>query len=92
MSRIGTRLRLPQPDRSFVEYEVGPPNPFTAPRRPIRSRVALAAAHVVGAQEGMRSIAHLARAFVLADRAHLLDDPELAAHRMRHVLALAGVE
>ena len=30
--------------------------------------------------------------FVLADQAGLLRDPELASERMRHVLALAGVE
>jgi hypothetical protein len=47
---------------------------------------------MVGAQEGMRSVPHLARLFVLADRARLLEDPELACARMRRLLALAGVE
>jgi hypothetical protein len=47
---------------------------------------------MVGGQEGTRSIVHLAELLVLADRAGLLLDPELAAGRMRHVLALAGVE
>lgn len=46
---------------------------------------------MVGAQEGSRSIVHLAELFILADRAGLLRDPELAVTRMRHVLALAGV-
>jgi len=47
---------------------------------------------MVGAQEGARSIVHLADLFILADRAGLLRDPDLAVFRMRHVLALAGVE
>ncbi len=46
---------------------------------------------MVGGQEAMRSVVHLADLFVLADRAQLLDDPELASARIRHVLALAGV-
>jgi hypothetical protein len=47
---------------------------------------------MVGGAESARSIPHLARLLVLADRAGLLADGELAAARMRHVLALAGVE
>jgi hypothetical protein len=47
---------------------------------------------MVAGQEGMRSIVHLAELFRLADRARLLEDPELAAERMRRLLALAGVE
>ena len=47
---------------------------------------------MVGGQESARSIVHLAELFRLADRAGLLADPELAAARMRHVLALAGIE
>ena len=46
---------------------------------------------LVGGLESARSIVHLAELFVLADRAGILRDPELAADRMRHVLALAGV-
>ena len=46
---------------------------------------------MVGGQEGGRSVLHLAELFVLADRAGLLVDPELASARMRHVLALAGI-
>ena len=47
---------------------------------------------MVGGQESARSITHLAELLMLADRAGLLRDPELAARRMRHILALAGVE
>jgi len=46
---------------------------------------------MIGGQESARSIAHLAEIFRLADRAGLLDDPELATARMRLVLSLAGV-
>jgi len=46
---------------------------------------------MVGGQEGARSVTHLAQLFVLADRAGLLHAPDLAAERMRHVLAVAGV-
>ncbi len=47
---------------------------------------------MVGAQESARSIIHLSRLFMLADQAGILRDPDLAAARMRHVLALAGIE
>jgi len=40
--------------------------------------------------ESARSVVHLAELFVLADRARLLSDPELAGARMRAVLVLAG--
>lgn len=46
---------------------------------------------MIGGAEGSRSIVHLAELFVLADRAGLLADPELAAERMKPVLALAGI-
>jgi len=46
---------------------------------------------MIGGLESTRSITHLAELFVLADQAGLLRDPELAAQRMRHVLALAGI-
>jgi len=46
---------------------------------------------MVGGLESARNVLHLAELFVLADRAGLLADPELASARMRHVLALAGV-
>ena len=47
---------------------------------------------MVGGKEAARSVTHLAELFVLADRAGLLRDPELAAARMRAVLELAGLE
>ena len=47
---------------------------------------------MVGGLESGRSVLHLAELFVLADQAGLLRDPELASARMRHVLALAGVQ
>jgi hypothetical protein len=47
---------------------------------------------MVGGQQSARSLPHLAELFRLADRAGLLADPELAARRMRSVLATHGVE
>lgn len=47
---------------------------------------------MVGGMESARSVLHLVQVFVLADRAGLLQDPELAAHRMRAFLRLAGVD
>jgi hypothetical protein len=46
---------------------------------------------MIGGQQSARSIVHLAELFRLADAARVLRDPELAASRMRQVLALAGV-
>jgi hypothetical protein len=46
---------------------------------------------MVGGQEGARSVTHLSELFVLADRAGLLHDPDLAAERMLRVLSVAGV-
>jgi len=46
---------------------------------------------MVGGLEDSRSVVHLAELFVLADRAGLLRDPELAGTRIRQVMALAGV-
>lgn len=47
---------------------------------------------MIGGLEGARSVSHMARTLVLADRAGLLVDPERAAVRMRAVLAVAGIE
>lgn len=47
---------------------------------------------MVGGMEGMRSVIHLAELFRLADQAGVLRDPELAVHRMKLTLALAGGE
>jgi len=41
--------------------------------------------------ESARSVAHLCELFVLADKAGVLRDPEVAAERMRKFLVLAGV-
>ncbi len=73
---------------------------FGAPTRFYKTGVVFAAylnghqAHfrLVGGLESARSVVHLARQFVLMDQAGLLRDPDLAAARMRRVLALAGVE
>jgi hypothetical protein len=46
---------------------------------------------MVGGQESARSILHLAEVFRLADQARLFRDPELAAKRMRHLLATHGI-
>jgi len=47
---------------------------------------------MVGGMESARSIVHLARILALADQARLLRFPDLAASRMRKVLAVAGIE
>ena len=46
---------------------------------------------MVGGLESGRSAVHLGTLFVLADKAGLLRDAELAVDRIRHVMALAGV-
>ena len=46
---------------------------------------------MVAGMESARSAVHLAAVFRLADQAGLFPDPELAADRMRGVMALAGV-
>ena len=47
---------------------------------------------MVGGQQSTRSLVHLAELFRLADAANLLEQPELAVHRMQTLLALHGVE
>ncbi len=46
---------------------------------------------MVGGQQSARSLQHLAELFRLADVAGVLVQPELAAHRMRTLLALHGI-
>jgi hypothetical protein len=46
---------------------------------------------MVGGQQSARSCLHLAELFRLADAAGLLADPDLAASRMRHVMAVHGI-
>ncbi len=47
---------------------------------------------MIGGQESARSLKHLAELFRLADKAGLLADPELAAARMKRVLAIHGLD
>ncbi len=47
---------------------------------------------MVGGQQSTRSLLHLADLFRLADAGNLLRDPDLAARRMKTLLALHGVE
>ncbi len=47
---------------------------------------------MVNGLESARSVPHLSQQLVLADAAGLLPDPDLAAHRMRLVLELAGID
>jgi hypothetical protein len=47
---------------------------------------------MVGGQESARSLKHLAELFRLADKAGLLSDPEMAAVRMKRVLAIHGLD
>ncbi len=46
---------------------------------------------MVGGQQSARSLLHLAELLRLADKARVLRDPELAAHRMRTVMAVHGL-
>ena len=46
---------------------------------------------MVGGLQSARSIVHLAGVFELANEAHLLTDPDLAAHRLGLLFATAGV-
>jgi hypothetical protein len=47
---------------------------------------------MVGGQQSARHILHLSELFRLADKARLLRDPDLAARRMRALLATHGIE
>jgi hypothetical protein len=47
---------------------------------------------MVGGQQSARSLRHFAELFRLADAANLLEQPELAARRMKTLLALHGIE
>ncbi len=47
---------------------------------------------MVGGQQSARSVLDLAETFRLADVAGLLRDPELAASRMKHFLAVSGMD
>jgi Protein of unknown function (DUF993) len=47
---------------------------------------------MVGGQQSTRSLPHFVELFRLADAAGLIEQPELAAHRMKTLLAMHGVE
>jgi hypothetical protein len=47
---------------------------------------------MVGGMQSVRSALHYAEVFRLADQAKLLRDPEAAAARMRHLMALHGID
>ena len=47
---------------------------------------------LVGGQQSTRSLLHLCELFRLADAANVLEQPELALHRMKTMLALHGIE
>jgi hypothetical protein len=95
---------LDRDDRAEFQRILGPTlalsrHVFGAPTRFYKTGVVFAAYlnghqthfRMVGGLESARSIPHLAEQFVLMDRAGLLCDPDLAADRMRRVLAVAGV-
>jgi hypothetical protein len=73
---------------------------FGAPTRFYKTGVVFAAwlnghqSHfrMVGGLESARSVVHLSQQFRLMDAAGLLRDPELAAGRLRRLLAVAGIE
>ena len=46
---------------------------------------------MVGGQQSARSLLHLAELFRLADQARVLRDPDLAAARMKQLLAVHGI-
>jgi len=47
---------------------------------------------MVGGQQSTRSLPHLAQLLRLADAARLIEQPELTARRMRHLLVLHGID
>ena len=73
---------------------------FTAPTRFYKTGVVFMAwlnghqSHftMVGGQQSTRSLPHLCELFRLADAARLLEQPELAVRRMKHLLATHGIE
>ena len=96
---------LAQGDRSRYDRILAPTVPlsrhiFAAPTRFYKTGVVFMAwlnGHqdhfvLVGGQQSARHIVHLSELFRLADRAGLLADPELAAHRMRSLLATQGID
>jgi hypothetical protein len=96
---------LAQGDRAGFDRILAPTVPlsrhlFAAPTRFYKTGVVFLAwlnghqSHftMLGGQQSARGLVHLAQAFRLADAAGLLRDPDLAAARMRTLLALHGVD
>lgn len=96
---------LAQGDSAQFHAILGPTVPlsrhiFAAPTRYYKTGVVFMAwlnghqSHftMVGGQQSTRSLAHCAELFRLADAANLLEQPDLAVHRMRTLLALHGIE
>jgi hypothetical protein len=98
-------IALARGDRTAYEKILAPTVPlsrhiFAAPTRFYKTGVVFMAwlnGHqphfvMVGGQQSARHILHLSELFRLADKAGLLRDPELAARRMRTLLAINGIE
>jgi len=96
---------LAQGDEAKFHAILGPTVPlsrhiFAAPTRFYKTGVVFMAwlnGHqnhftMVGGQQSTRSLTHLCELFRLADAANLLQKPDLAAHRMKTLLALHGIE
>lgn len=47
---------------------------------------------MVGGQQSTRSVVHLCELFRLADAANLLEQPDVAVHRMKNFLVVSGLE
>jgi Protein of unknown function (DUF993) len=74
VSGVATRLRLPRRDGTLAPYQLGPASTFQRPKGPLRSRVAIAAAHVVAdplAENIPGGPVHLDWEATLAYRRHL---------------------
>jgi len=74
VSGVATRVRLPRRDGALAPYQLGPASAFQRPSGPLRSRVAIAAAHVVAdplTENIPGGPAHLDWEATLAYRRHL---------------------
>lgn len=96
--------RLAGGDEAGFHDLLGPTVPlsrhiFKAPTRFYKTGVVLLAYlnglqdhfHMIGGQQGARSLQHFAELFRLADAARVLRDPALATRRMNALLALGGI-
>jgi hypothetical protein len=100
----GALAALDRADPDAYAAALGPTVPlsrhvFSAPTRYYKTGIAFLAwlsgrqpgFTMVGGLHGARSVMHLAETFRLADAAGLFPDPELAAARLRSLLAVSGV-